>query len=139
MIILDSDVVSALMRLRPEEPVTQWLDRQPASSIWITSITVMEIKYGLQTMPKGIRQVALARSFELLLNEKIERRIAPFDTEAAQHAADLMSLRKARGRPGDTKDTMIAGIALASHATLATRNTSHFEDLPISVVNPWMA
>ena len=137
MILLDSDVVSALMRLRPEQPVVQWLDRQPPSSIWVTSITVMEIRYGLQTMPKGFRQETMAKSFERLLEDKVERRIAPFDSEAAQHAADLMSLRKVKGRPGDVKDTMIAGIALATRATLATRNTSHFEDLSVPVVNPW--
>ncbi len=137
MIILDSDVVSALMRLRPEQAVVHWLDQQAPSSIWITSITVMEIRYGLQTMPKGLRQETMTKSFEQLLDSKVERRIAPFDSEAAQQAADLMSLRKIKGRPGDVKDTMIAGIALATRATLATRNTSHFEDLSVPVVDPW--
>ncbi len=137
MILLDTDVVSALMRLLPEQVVVQWLDRQPGSSIWITSITVMEIRYGLQTMPRGVRQETMAESFELLLETRLERRIASFDNDAAQHAANLMSLRKAKGRPGDAKDTMIAGSAIASRATLATRNTSHFEDLSVPVINPW--
>jgi toxin FitB len=137
MIILDTDVISALMRSQPEQSVVQWLDRQPQSSIWISAITVMEIRYGLETMPTGHRRTAMTKSFELLVDDKIERRIAPFDTEAAQQAAKLMAARKLKGRPGDVKDAMIAGVALATHATLATRNTSHFADLPVPVINPW--
>lgn len=137
MILLDTDVVSALMRLQPEQSVVQWLDRQPPPSVWITSITLMEIRYGLQTMPRSLRQEAMAKTFEVLLDAKLDGRVASFDSEAAQQAAILMALRKAKGRPGDVKDTMIAGIVLASRATLATRNTSHFEDLSVAVVNPW--
>jgi predicted nucleic acid-binding protein len=139
MIILDTDVVSTLMRQRPELRVIDWLDGQPRSSLWITSVTVMEIRYGLQSMPKGLRQETLTKSFEMFLEGSMERRVAAFDTEAAQQAAQLMSMRKAKGRPGDAKDTMIAGIALATRATLATRNTAHFQDLSITVVNPWLA
>jgi len=75
--------------------------------------------------------------FERVLVEKIENRVAPFDTAAAQQAGDLMAVRHKKGRPGELRDTMIAGIVLASHAKLATRNTSHFEDLSVPVVNPW--
>jgi toxin FitB len=138
MIILDTDVVSSLMRLQPELPVARWLDKQPGASVWVTSVTLMEIRYGLHTMPKGVRQEKLSIAFERLLDEMIERRIAPFDVEAAQQAAILMSIRKAKGRPGDVKDTMIAGIAVSTHATLATRNLKHFEDLPVTVINPWL-
>jgi len=137
MILLDTDVVSALMGVQPEQVVAVWLDKQPAASIWITSVTLMEIRYGLQTMPRGVRQEGMSNSFERLLNEMIEQRIAPFDAEAAEQAANLMSIRKSKGRPGDVKDTMIGGIAISTHATLATRNTKHFEDLPVTVVNPW--
>ena len=137
MIILDTDVISALMRSHPEQPVVQWLDTQPQSSVWISAITVMEVRYGLEIMPTGHRREAMTKSFELLVDDKIERRIAPFDNEAAQQAAELMAARKVRGRPGDVKDTMIAGIALATHATIATRNTSHFADLSVPVINPW--
>src|SRR5215467_983636 len=100
MILLDTDVVSALMRLQPEQPVVLWLDRQPASSIWITSVTLMEIRYGLQTMPRGLRQETMAKTFELLLDARLDRRVAPFDNEAALQAAGLMTLRKAKGRLG---------------------------------------
>jgi hypothetical protein len=76
-------------------------------------------------------------AFETVLADMIGQRIAPFDTAAAQQAGDLMAVRYQRGRPGELRDTMIAGIVLACHATLATRNTSHFEDLSVPVVNPW--
>lgn len=138
MIILDTNVISALMRKEPEKVVTRWLDQQPAPSIWITSITVMEIRFGLQTMPTSRRREMMTKAFELMLETKIEGRIAPFDTDAGLRAADLMASRKLRGRPSDARDTMIAGIVLASHATLATRNTAHFEDLSVPVINPWL-
>jgi toxin FitB len=137
MIVLDTNVISALMRKEPEKPVVKWLDGQPAASIWITAITVMEIRFGLQTMPKGRRQEALIRAFELMLKSMIEGRIASFDAEAGLHAAELMAQRKRKGRPAEVRDTMIAGIVLANRATLATRNTQHFEDLPLTVINPW--
>ena len=139
MILLDTNVISALMRPTPEVPVLRWLDNQPRSSIWSTSITLMELRYGLQIMPAGRRRDAMFQALETLLVEKIEGRIAPFDSAAAQHAGDLMALRKPRGRPGDYRDTMIAGIALSTRATLATGNTAHFADLSVPVVNPWAA
>jgi predicted nucleic acid-binding protein len=137
MIVLDTNVISALMRKEPEKSVVKWLDAQPAASVWITAITVMEIRFGLQTMPKGRRQNALIRAFELMLKGMIEGRIASFDAEAGMQAAELMAQRKRKGRPAEVRDTMIAGIVVANRATLATRNTQHFEDLPVTVINPW--
>jgi toxin FitB len=137
MIVLDTNVISALMRKEMEKPVVKWLDAQPAASVWITAITVMEIRFGLQTMPKGRRQEALIRAFELMLKSMIEGRIASLDTEAGMQAAELMAQRKRKGRPAEVRDTMIAGIVLANRATLATRNRQHFEDLPVTVINPW--
>jgi len=137
MIVLDTNVISALMRTEPEKPVVKWLDAQPAASVWISAITVMEIRFGLQTMPKGPRQGALIRAFELMLKSMIEGRIASFDAEAGLHAAELMAQRKRKGRPAEVRDTMIAGIVLAHRATLATRNTQYFEDLSVTVINPW--
>jgi predicted nucleic acid-binding protein len=118
--------------------VVGWLDKQPRTSIWTTSITILEIRYGLQILPVGKRRSALIQTFEEGLVDKIEGRVAPFDAVAAQQASDLMALRHRQGRAGALRDTMIAGIVLASHATLATRNTSHFEDLSVPVVNPWL-
>ncbi len=137
MILLDTNVLSALMRQSPDAQVIEWLDRQPRYSVWTTSITVFEIRFGLQVMATGKRRTILTSAFDLLLNGMIEGRIAHFDSAAANQAADLMATRQKKGRSGELRDTMIAGIALASHATLATRNGRHFEDLSISVVNPW--
>lgn len=135
MIILDTNVLSALMLQTPNATVLAWLDRQPRTSIWTTAITVLEIRFGLQIMPAGKKRNALMQGFEMLL-EKIEHRVAVFDDAAAQQASDLMAARHKKGRPGDLRDTMIAGIVLAHHGTLATRNIAHFEDLA-AVVNPW--
>lgn len=139
MIILDTNVLSALVRPEPEMIVVNWLDEQAASSIWTTSVTLMEIRYGLQIMPIGRRREQMIKEVENVLREEIGERYALFDNAAAEKAAELMALRKVQGRPIDLRDTMIAGIALATRATLATRNTAHFEDLAVPVVNPWKA
>jgi predicted nucleic acid-binding protein len=137
VIILDTNVLSELMRSSADSTVVEWLDRQPRTSIWITSITMLEIRYGLQILATGRKRSALMTAFERLVSEKMDGRIAPFDSAAAEHAGDLMAIRHKKGRPGDLRDTMIAGIVLARRGTLATRNTQHFDDLEVSVVNPW--
>jgi predicted nucleic acid-binding protein len=137
MIILDTDVLSVLMSRIPDRHVIAWLDKQPRTSVWTTSVTVLEIRFGLQIMPVGKRRAALLQSFDVVMSDKIDGRIASFDATAAQLAGDLMAMRQKKGRPGDLRDTMIAAIALAHHATLATRNKTRFEDLSVSVVNPW--
>lgn len=139
MIILDTNVLSALMRPRPDAEVIRWLNNQPRTSIWTTSVTIFEIQFGLQTMPVGKRQVAMIASFRGWLQDVVQERIANFDTAAAISAAELAAARQKRGRPGELRDTMIAGIVVASHATLATRNVRHFDDIAHSVINPWVA
>ena len=89
MIVLDTNVLSALMRHLPDRSVVEWLDKQPRTSIWTTSITILEIRYGLQILPIGKRRSALLQAFEKVLLEKIESRVAPFDTAAAQPAVRL--------------------------------------------------
>jgi hypothetical protein len=136
MIVLDTNVLSALMRQKPDAQVVAWLDRQPRNSIWTTSVSVFEVRFGLQIMPAGRRRTLLFEAFEAML-ESLGRRVAPFDDAAAQEAGNLMASRHKKGRPVDLRDTLIAGIVLAHHATLATRNTAHFADIAASVVNPW--
>lgn len=136
MIVLDTNVLSALMQQVPDPAVVSWLNRQPESSIWTSSISLLEIQFGLQIMAQGKRRASLAQSFEFLL-EKIGGRVASFDRPAAEAASALMASRHAKGRPGDLRDTMIAGIVISHHATLATRNTPHFADISATVVNPW--
>lgn len=137
MIFLDTNVISELMLARPNPGVVRWMDRQPALSLWTTAIAIYEIRFGLQSMPAGKKRFALLDLFERWLNSVIQERIAAFDHAAAQFAADLAAAGKACGRPRDPRDAMIAGIVLASHATLATRNVRHFEDIAKYVVNPW--
>ncbi len=136
MILLDTNVLSALMRQVPDQKVVAWLDQQARTSVWTTSVTVLEIEFGVQILAAGRRRTLLAEAFEELL-ARIGQRVATFDVAAARHASDLMAIRHRKGRPVDLRDTMIAGIALAQHATLATRNTVHFEDAAIPLVNPW--
>jgi predicted nucleic acid-binding protein len=139
VIILDTNVLSALMRKAPEAPVVAWLDGQPAESVWITSVTLFEARLGLALLPKGRRRQTLEAAFAQLLEQDLENRVLDFDSAAAVEAASLAAERQRAGRPVDMRDTQIAGIALARHATLATRNVRHFLDLKVPVVDPWQA
>ena len=89
-------------------------------------------------MPAGKRRTGLSQVFEIILKE-MNGRIAVFDEDAARATASLMASRQKRGRVGELRDTMIAGIVIARHATLATRNAAHFGDMPAAVVDPWTA
>ena len=137
MILLDTNVLSALMRNAPDPKVIAWLDQQPANSIWTSSITILEVQVGLQIMPLG-KRTELSAEFERLV-DSIDHRIAVFDEEAARLAANLTAIRQKKGRGGELRDTMLAGIVMARHATLATRNGTHFADISATVVNPWVA
>jgi toxin FitB len=137
MILLDTNVLSAVMAAAPDQTVARWLDRQPRDSIWMTSITIMEIHFGIHAMPAGRKRSAFTKALATLLEEKIQGRIASFDAAAAEQAAELMTRRKLKGRPVDLRDSMIGAIAMASRAAVATRNTSHFKDLSLPVINPW--
>ena len=137
MIILDTNVVSALMQRSPDVAVIDWLNEQPAESIWLTSITMFETRFGLALMPKGPRRESLEAAFDRLLSEDLDKRVLDFDVPAASAAAIVAAARQRAGRPVDMRDTQIAGIAVSRNATLATRNTKHFTDLSVDVVNPW--
>ena len=95
--------------------------------------------FGLQIMTAGKRRAALMDAFEKLLSDLLERRVVDFDSAAAHHAADLMAVRQREGHSGELRDTMIAGIVLASRGVLATQNVSHFQEISSSVVNPWVS
>lgn len=137
MIILDTNVLSALMRERPDPTVVAWLDSVPAESVWTTSITVFEIGFGLEIMAKGRRRARLEREFGRLIEEDIERRVLPFDGGAAGEAACLAATARALGRSVEVQDVQIAGIARLRRGSLATGNVHHFADMGISVIDPW--
>jgi predicted nucleic acid-binding protein len=138
MIILDTNVLSALMRSDPDPPVLSWLNLQAPQSVWITSITLFESRLGLALLPAGRRRKALESAFDRVLEEDLENRVLAFDGDAALQAAALAAARQRAGRPVDIRDTQIAGIAQSRRATLATRNVRHFEGLTVPVINPWI-
>jgi predicted nucleic acid-binding protein len=137
VIIVDTNVLSALMRKVPEPVVVEWLDRQAAESIWITSITLLEARLGLALLPKGKRRQALESAFDKLLVEDLEGRVLDFDQPAAEAAAELAAARQRAGQAIDLRDTQIAGIVIARRAEFATRNVRHFSDLNVDVIDPW--
>lgn len=136
MIILDTNVLSALMLRDPAAVVVAWLDAQPAYSIWTSAITVFEIEYGLGLLPAGRKRRALEAAFESALAEDLENRVLPFDLPAARHSAVIAADMRIAGRTGDIRDLQIAGIARARNAAVATRNVKHFVDV-CQVLNPW--
>jgi predicted nucleic acid-binding protein len=137
VIILDTNVLSALMRTAPEPAVVRWLDRQPVESIWIASITLFETRLGLALLPRGRRRQTLESAFDQLLQEDLDNRVLDFDSAAATEAAALAATRQRAGRPVDMRDTQIAGIARARRAALATRNVRHFQDAGVTLIDPW--
>jgi predicted nucleic acid-binding protein len=139
MILLDTNVVSALMRRDPEPAVVAWLDDQPTESIWTTSITVFEVRTGLELLKPGRRQQQLERAFDELLAEDLEGRVQSFDQAAAVAAGGIAAKRQSSGQTLEIRDIQIAGIATVRRAILATRNIRHFEDLGIDLVDPWSA
>jgi len=139
MILLDTNVISAMMQSTPDSTLFGWLDRQSRVSLWTTSVTVLEIQRGIRILPAGKKRSWLESAFDRLIVERFDGRVVSFDAAAADKAAALIVSREQSGRNYDLEDGMIAGIAIAHHATVATRNVKHFDDLPIPVVNPWQA
>jgi predicted nucleic acid-binding protein len=134
VIILDTDVFSALMR--GEDTVADWLDRQSRNVAWTTAVTCFEVRFGLESLPLGRRRHRLEQSFEALLSE-LQGRVLPLDATAADAGGRLSAQRRKSGRSVDIRDTQIAGIALSQRAAIATRNKRHFDDLDVPVIDPW--
>ncbi|TMA45031.1 MAG: type II toxin-antitoxin system VapC family toxin [Deltaproteobacteria bacterium] len=137
MIVLDTNVLSAVMRREPDPIVVAWLDRQPSESLWTTVVTIFEIRFGLELLAPGRRRRQLEGAFTRAVQEDFQGRILPFDQEAAQEAARRAAERRAAGKSVDFRDIEIAGIVSVRRATLATRNIRHFQSLGIGVVDPW--
>lgn len=137
VITLGTNVISALMLSRPDEAVVKWLDRQPGESIWTTSSTVFELRYGIAVMAKGRKRRTIESALDLMLSEDLEGHALDFDEPAAEHAAAIVAQLRAGGRPVEIRDTMIAGIAAARNGAVATRNTRHFADTRVTLMNPW--
>jgi toxin FitB len=137
VILLDTNVLSALMQHEPDHAVVAWLDEQPSESIWTTSITVFEVRMGLELLPEGRRRKRLEQEFDKLLDDDLDGRVQLFDRIAAEAAGTIAAERQRAGRAVEIRDVQIASITSVRKATLATRNIRHFEDLGIHLVNPW--
>jgi toxin FitB len=139
MVILDTNVISALMRPRENPEVRAWLDTVPRTLVWTTAISVLEIRFGLLIMADGRRRSDLTVQFDGLLQRQLRAKMAPFDRSAAEHAAKVSASKRLAGRRMETADAQIAGIALSLGAAVATRNAKDFSDLGLELIDPWTA
>lgn len=138
MILLDTNVLSELMRAKPDPRVLAWVDAQPASDLVICSITVAEILYGIARMPDGKRKQGLLDLASAMFDEDFAGNILPFDADAAVHYAELAAASEARGRAVEMADVQVAAIGRLHDAVIATRNIRHFEPLGVDLVDPWL-
>jgi predicted nucleic acid-binding protein len=138
MLILDTNVISEPMQPRPDSRVLSWWSHQRKSGeLFITTITIAEILYGIALLPKGKRRDKLMAEAEATFAEDFAGRILSFDEDAARAFAEIAATRRAQGRPIADFDAQIAAITRLHRATLATRNTTDFEGCGLSLVNPW--
>ncbi|MDE2515638.1 MAG: type II toxin-antitoxin system VapC family toxin [Rhodospirillales bacterium] len=138
MILLDTNVISEMMKPEPAPAVRTWLDAQMAETLYLSSVTVAELMFGIGALPKGRRKDALGAILDGLLG-MFEGRILPFDTNAARHYAALAVQARAAGRGFPTPDGYIAAIAAAHGFAVASRDTGPFMAAGLSVIDPWRA
>ena len=139
VIVLDTNVISELSRERPEPAVSAWFLRQQPDFLATTSVSLAEVLYGLELLPKGRRRERLSELSRVIFEIALRSRIFGFDAYAAPHYARLRAEGRKSGLPMSPQDAQIAAIAAAAGATLATRNVDDFKDCGIMVVNPWDA
>lgn len=137
MIVLDTNVLSELMRPMPDAQVVGWLDSQDAMSVTITAITVAEILYGIERLPDGSRKRGFAAMAAAMFEEDFSGRILPFDSESAVHYAEQVAASESKGRQIHMADAQIAAICIRHEAVLATRNIKDFSSLNVETINPW--
>jgi toxin FitB len=137
VILLDTNVLSELIRHEPDERVTQWLDSLNPNDIATTAITAAELLYGVARLPAGRRKKQLSEAIRGLIEEDLDGRVEPSDRTAANHYATLVGDRESGGRPIGAADAQIAAICRKLGATLATRNTSDFEGTGVDLLDPW--
>ncbi len=139
MIVLDTNVLSEMMRPEPARIVENWLARQSVASLCTTVITQAEILYGLARLPFGRRRTALEREFRGMLEEDFTGRVLAFDGAAAESYVVFMAERRRAGRPVSHQDAQIAAIAHSRGAAVATRNIMDFNGSDLELINPWAA
>lgn len=139
MIILDTNVVSEILRPAPQQHVLDWLAALDGTTVYLTAITEAELRHGVVILPEGKRREGLATMIDQIVREDFADRVLPFDSPAAAAFAAIAAARRAIGRPIMHADCQIAAIARAHDATVATRNTADFADCGIDLINPWNA
>ena len=139
MIVLDTNVLSELMRSEPAAAVFAWVSAQPRATLYTTSISKAEILYGIAVLPEGRRRLALAAAAEAMFADDFEGRVLPFDAAAAVHYAKIVAARRREGRPIEAFDVQIAATTLVAGAGLATRDTGDFAGYGLTQINPWEA
>ena len=137
MILLDTNVVSEPLRRAPDVRVTEWIDAQALETLFLSSVTVAELRAGLALLPAGKRQVGLQESLETRVLPLFSGRVLSFDLGCTQAYADLMAKARASGLAISSADGYIAAIAAANGLTVATRDTAPFNAAGIAVINPW--
>lgn len=137
MIVLDTNVISELMRSEPDGAVLEWFALQPITALFTTTVTEAEIFFGLALLPEGRRREALQNAARAMFEEDFSGRILPFDSDAAHAYAEIASARQLAGRPISQFDAQIAGIVRSRGAQLSTRNSRDFVECDIVLVDPW--
>ena len=137
MIVLDTNVVSEVMKTAPARQVVDWLNARDAADLFVTAITIGEIEFGLRAMPGGRRRDSLEERFEQFIARAFDGRVLVFDEPAARSYGAVMASRRALGRPTSVPDGQIAAIARARGHAVATRNTPDFELCGVELVNPF--
>ena len=138
MILLDTNVVSEAMKPVPDDAVRGWLDEQAAETLYLSSVTIAELMFGIGALPKGKRKDKLASALDGVM-ELFADRVLPFDIDAARHYADLAVKARAAGKGFPTPDGYIAAIAASKGFVVATRDTSAFDAAGVEVIDPWRA
>lgn len=138
MIVIDTNVLSELLKREPDQNVKSWMSRQPMTSVFTTTVTQAEILYGVALLPDGKRKNKMMEAVQTLFSKRFMGRILPFDIEAAMDYAEIASLRRASGIPISQFDAQIAAITRTRGASLVTRNSDDFRDCGIKVINPWI-
>ena len=137
MIVLDTNVISELMRSDPDGAVLEWFAQQPIAGLFTTTVSEAEIYYGLALLPEGRRRDSLQDAARAMFEEDFAGRILSFDSDAAHAYADIASARRQIGQPISQFDAQIAGIVRSRGARLSTRNVRDFADCEIALVDPW--
>jgi hypothetical protein len=138
VIVLDTNVLSELIKSAPAPHVLRWVDDQDSAELVITSITAAELRAGVAVLPRGRRKERVDRQIERLINDVFGGYVVPFDAGSSSHYADIVASCRRRGRPMSALDVQIAAICRQHDATLATRNITDFEAVKLPVVNPWV-